>query len=79
MAALTKDKIEERMESARETSRGTMPLGVLFETEEEVRIAKAWMKGKRKVKTLEPMTFEESDKRKAKRRKEIAVKMGIKE
>lgn len=79
MAALDKSKIEKRMESARDVANGTMEMWVVLETQEEVKIAKAWMKGKRKAKNLEPLTVEESDKRKAKRRKEIARSMGIKE
>jgi len=79
MATVDTKKIHQSMESARDTANGTMEMWIQFDTEEEVQIAKDWMKGKRKVKTLEPLTREESDKRKAKKRKEIARKMGIKE
>lgn len=79
MATIDPKKIHASMESARDVCKGTMEMWVLFDTPEEVRIAKDWMKGKRKVKTLTPMTREESEKRKTKRRKEIAASMGIKE
>lgn len=71
--------VEEQMESCRTLSNGTMPINVLFDTEEEVKQAKAWMKGKRKVKTLFPMTKAESEKRHIEARAAIAKKLGIEE
>ena len=59
------------MESARTTSKGTMPIWVLFDTEEQVTEAKAWMKGKKNVKLVEPMTKAEAEARRAARYKEI--------
>lgn len=79
MATVNQKKVQQSMALARDAANGTMEMWVQFDTEEEVRIAEDWMKGKRKVKNLEPLTREKSDKRKSKKRKEIARKMGIKE
>ena len=79
MVTVDKDKVEQAMESARDTARGTMELWVRFDTAEEVAVAVEWMSGKRKVKNLTPITQAESEKRKNKKYKEIARNMGIKE
>jgi len=79
MASIDKKKVEQSMESARDVANGTMEMWVVFDTKEEVDVALAWMKGKRKAKNLTPLTKEESAKRKSRRRKEIAKSMGIKE
>lgn len=55
-------KIETEMEEARTLSGGTMPIDIVFATEEEVATALAWMKGKRKVSTLSPITVAQSEK-----------------
>jgi hypothetical protein len=70
--------VEKEMLSARDTSKGTMEIWVLFDTVEQVEQAKEWMKGKQKVKTLVPMTGLEAEKRQEKRKKEIAKHYGIK-
>ena len=44
--------IDRRMSAARDMSDGTMPLEVVFYTEEAGRMARAWMKGKQRVKVL---------------------------
>jgi hypothetical protein len=71
--------VEKEMLSARDTSKGTMEIWVLFDTVEQVEQAKEWMKGKQKVKTLTPMTAEDAEERRAKARKQIAKKLGIKD
>lgn len=45
--------VAKSMEHARQLSGGTMPIYVSFDTQEEIDAAKAWTKGKQKVKTLE--------------------------
>lgn len=49
------------MEGARAVSKGTMPINVVFDTEEEVKEARLWMKGKQKVGKLNPITRSQSD------------------
>ncbi|QGH74877.1 hypothetical protein MAL1_00131 [Bacteriophage DSS3_MAL1] len=72
-------KVAKIMEGARETGKGTMEMWVHFATEEEVAEAKAWMKGKRNVKNLTPMTPDEAERRRAEKKAEIAKRYGISE
>jgi len=67
--------VEKDMEQARDLSNGTMPLCVLFDTDEQVEAARTWMKGKQKVKKLIPITVENSRKEQEKRRKAIHKKL----
>lgn len=71
------DSVEKRMEGARDISMGTMPMGILFNTDEEVKAAREWMKGKRRVKNLHPMTHEENERIKEEHRVTIAEKLGV--
>ena len=46
-------EIEQRLEEARSLAQGTMPLVVVVYSAEDLERAKAWMKGKKKVKNLQ--------------------------
>lgn len=52
-------EVVKRMEGARDIAKGTMPMHVIFKTEAEVKEALAWMKGKKNVKNLTPMTADD--------------------
>ncbi len=44
--------VDKQMEDARKLSRGTMPIYVAFDTQEEIDAAHAWVKGKQKTKLI---------------------------
>ena len=64
--------VEKEMESARDLGKGTMGIWVVFDTKEQVSEAKKWMKGKQRVKNLEPLTTEDAEVRRKKRFQEIS-------
>ena len=68
---MAKREVGKEMEAARTLANGTMQVWVIFDTDEQVQEAKAWMKGRQKVKNLEPITAQEASARKNRRRREI--------
>jgi len=60
MAKVLDEALESYLSSARDTSNGTMPMNVVVE-DHQVDKAKAWLKSKRKVKTLTILSRSEHD------------------